>query len=144
MGVIVVGHDGSKAAQESVKEAFELARDLGAPLNIIRAYSLRESRWPKDVPFGYVPTHDELEAYVRQSLETDVASMAAEYPQVQPTLEVIEGHAAAVLIARSEAPDIRMMIVGSRGLGGFPRLLLGSISEQLVQHARCPVLVIRH
>ena len=63
------------------------------------------------------------------------------WPSVPCDGEVLEGQPAEVLLER--AKDASLIVVGSRGRGGFASLLLGSVSQQVVQHAPCPVLVIR-
>jgi nucleotide-binding universal stress UspA family protein len=62
-------------------------------------------------------------------------------PAVPVTGRLVEGNAAAALVEASREADL--LIVGSRGLGGFSGMLLGSVSAQLAHHARCPLLIIR-
>jgi nucleotide-binding universal stress UspA family protein len=70
---------------------------------------------------------------------------AATATKLQPSVEVealaVQGQPADVLLA--EAADAQLIVVGRRGLGGFKSLLLGSVSQQVVQHATCPVVVVQ-
>lgn len=141
MSGIVVGHDGSKQARGAVVKALELGRALGERVTVVRVFGLRQSDWPDDLPFGTVPTADELEAYTRERLEADLAPLLAEHPDADVELRVVDGKPARVLVQASRGA--RLLVVADRGLGGFDRLLLGSVSEQLVQHAECDVLVTR-
>ena len=89
-------------------------------------------------PEGYVsqPQRDALDM-----LEKFVAELDARTPAVDVRTQVEKGNPAEVLIARSKEADL--MVVGSRGHGGFKGMLLGSVSQHLVAHADCPVVVIR-
>lgn len=138
---IVMGHDGSKHAQEALAEAADLAAALGEPLTVVAAFHLRQGDWPEDLPFGTVPTTDELEAHARGRLEERVAPVRESHPGLAIEVRVVEGKPVRVLAEASR--DARMLVVGTRGVGGFDRLLVGSVAEQLVQHADCPVLVTR-
>ncbi|GAB3622759.1 hypothetical protein GCM10027418_08410 [Mariniluteicoccus endophyticus] len=141
MSGIVVGHDGSKNAQAAVEKALRVAAAMGEDVVVVRVFGLRQSDWPDDLPFGSVPTIDELEAYTRRRLEADLAPLLSSHPDVTVELKVVEGKPARVLVEASK--DASLLVVANRGLGGFDRLLLGSVSEQLVQHAQCDVLVTR-
>lgn len=71
-----------------------------------------------------------------------VATLLAEHSRVEVQTQVIEGHAAPVLIAA--ARDAQLLVVGSRGHGAFAGMLLGSVSEHCTSHSPCPVVVVRH
>ena len=82
---------------------------------------------------------------IRQAAEESVAKVAAELGEPQPpsvTVRAMNGYAAEELIGASRGADL--MVVGSRGAGGFARLLMGSVSNQVVHHAHCPVAVVPH
>jgi nucleotide-binding universal stress UspA family protein len=79
---------------------------------------------------------------MEQSVRDFVAKVASEVGQTASgiTVSVVTGHAAQELVHASHDAD--MLVVGSRGGGGFARLLLGSVSMQVTYHAKCPVVVI--
>ena len=94
-------------------------------------------------PVGVYPA-DSFEG-LRDDAESIVQAAAARVAELQPLVacegKAIEGQPAAILLR--EAQDADMIVVGSRGRGGFASLLLGSVSQQIVHHASCPVVVVR-
>jgi nucleotide-binding universal stress UspA family protein len=138
---IVVGHDGSRGADQALAEALVLARALGAPVVVVRAWSIATAPRPADWEFGYVPPFDEYAEAVRLTLIDDVQSAVNSFEDVSVDCQEVHAPAAKALIEISQ--DARLLVVGARGLGGLAGLLLGSVSEQCVRHAECPVLVTR-
>jgi nucleotide-binding universal stress UspA family protein len=138
-GGVVVGDDGSRGAAVAVRAAAEDAARRGATLHVIRAWSIASAMRPADVPPGIVPS----------MLEFEAATLAAEQARVRELLDVtvpVEVHAvhataAKALICASETADV--LVVGTRGLGGFKSLVLGSVAEQCIRHAASSVLVVR-
>ena len=90
---------------------------------------------------GYAPSLKEYEEAVRADLLNDVREVLGAEPGCEVTVHPVHAAAAPALIAASKRADL--VVIGSRGLGGFRGLLLGSVSEQVVRHAECPVVVIR-
>jgi nucleotide-binding universal stress UspA family protein len=138
---IVVGHDGSKGAAGALEVALQLASDLGAPVIVLRAWSLVTAPQPTSWTFGYAPSVDELAEAVRDALVSDVQRQVAEHSGVEVACTAYHAGPAASLIRASR--EARMLVVGARGLGGLRELVLGSVSDQCVRHAHCPVLVTR-
>ena len=138
---IVVGHDGSGAATAALRWALELASELGAPVTILRAWMFVTAPRPANWAFGYTPSTDEFADAVRTELISDTQAELAGFPDVSVTHRVYHANPAKSLIIASQ--DARMLVVGSRGLGGFRELMLGSVSDQCVRYAHCPVLVAR-
>ncbi len=138
---IVVGNDGSRSSTEALEFALELAGKLGADLVVIRAWTVDTAPRGALVDHGYVASFDEVSAKVRDKLEESTRALAARHPAVTVDYRGVLGHPAAVLMEASAAS--LMLVIGSRGRGGFSSLLLGSVSEQCVRHATCPVLVVR-
>lgn len=140
-GGIIVGHDGSASADRALAFAAEEARLRGLPLRVVRAWSITTAPRPQGVEPGVVPSLEEFAESVRAQLAADVARVLGEPPGVEVSLHPLHGPAAAVLIAVSGQGEL--LVVASRGRGGFAGLLLGSTSEQVVRHADCPVVVLR-
>ena len=137
MSVILVGVDDSPAAAEAVRWAAREATLRGASLHIVHAWDLPRFAGFEDSPV----TSSGLQAESKRILDR-LTDQAAEG---QPGLEIVgvsvEGAPAAELIAAAGEADL--LVVGSRGEGGFKGLLLGSVSHQCALHAPCPVVIVR-
>lgn len=136
---IVAGHDGSVLAGVAVQKAADLAGRLGAPLHVVRVWSLRTAPRPADAGPGYVPSNEEFEKAVIDELTAHVGLLTLpEGLEVVP--HAVRGQSSEALIEASVGAE--MLVVGTRGSGGFKGLLLGSTADQVLRHARIPVLVI--
>jgi nucleotide-binding universal stress UspA family protein len=138
---LVVGHDRSAGADAALGLALQLASELHAPLVVLRAWSMVTAPRPANWTFGYVPTEDELATAVHDELVADTRARVAGFPGVEVTFRAVHQGPARALIGASR--EARMLVVGCRGLGGFGELVLGSVSDQCVRYAACPVLVAR-
>lgn len=133
-GPVVAGVDGSAASLEALGLAFSEAALRGAELVAVVA-------WPADADLGGVPLvdADALREVARGRLAGLVAPWRERYPEVPVRTEVFTGPPREVLLGAAQ--DARLLVVGSRGLGGFRGLLLGSVGNALLRHAACPVAV---
>ncbi|MCC6497836.1 MAG: universal stress protein [Propionibacteriaceae bacterium] len=141
MAPIVIGYDGSDFADEALRKGLWLASKVGAPARIVRAWSISNAPRPRTWTPGYVPPVEDFAEAVLEQLTAQTRARLAEYPDVEVTFQVPHGAAGRELIKASEGAQV--VVVGTRGLGGFSGLLLGSVSDQVVEHAHCDVLVIR-
>lgn len=138
---VMVGVDDSPGAQLAVSFAIEEAAVRGVGLVAVRAWTP-----PAQVPWrSDVRTHDrdaaQLESVEAALLTAAVQVWADRYPSVPVTTRLVPGEARRALSATSQ--DAQLMVVGSRGRGGFAGLVLGSVSQYLLQHSHCPVVVAR-
>lgn len=140
-GGVLVAHDGSAHADSALRSAVHWASITNSHVTVVRAWSLSTAPRPSTWTAGYVPPLEDFEAATLAALEKDVAAVRAEHPEVPITTTVVHGSPASALIEASANVDL--LVVGSRGHGGFKGLLLGSVSEQVVRHARCTVVVER-
>lgn len=127
----VVGVDGSEHSAAAVDVAFEETALRGARL---RALLVREPG-PFRVFDEYEPQQE-----CRRLLSEIVAGRHARFPEVDLRHEVVEGHPVQVLTDASA--DALGLVVGTRGRGGFTGMLLGSVSQGVLHHARCPVIAV--
>jgi len=137
MARIVVGIDASEHARRALTWAIEEARLRSASLELVHAFPT-----PELIGMSMVltlPSDEELRSAAEQVLdEALVAVGGAE--GIDITMTVRAGGAASVLT--EAAADADLIVVGARGLGGFRGLLLGSVTQQVVAHAPCPVVVV--
>lgn len=137
---IVVGIDGSAHAQRALDWAVREAALRDVPLSVIAVWRTAVSYWGNPVIY---PQDRALAEQARKNAEEAVDKSLATAGDARPasvTVRAVSGIPAAELVAASAEAD--MLVVGSRGTGGFSRLLLGSVSTQVVHHAHCPVVVV--
>jgi nucleotide-binding universal stress UspA family protein len=139
-GGIVVGHDGSKCAQEALTWAAALAGRAGLDLHVVRAWAMMTAPKPSTWEPGFVPPLADYEQAVLDELTMHVRAAKLD-PGVRVACHVVHKAPAQGLMSAAEGADL--MVLGARGRGGFAGLLLGSVSDQLVHHAPCPVTVVR-
>ncbi|KJC65923.1 hypothetical protein TZ00_02725 [Agreia bicolorata] len=137
---IVVGHDGSSGADRALRKAFDLARALTSPITVVRTWSIDSAPAGSLFHDGYVTSFSEVSERTRDLVTNETKPLCDEYPDVPTRFVGMLGQPAEVLVNLSSSA--RMLVVGSRGRGGFAALMLGSVSEQCVRHALCPVLVV--
>ena len=138
---IVIGFDGSATAAAALRRGLDLAVRLQVPARVVRAWSVSNAPRPQSWEPGYVPPIDDFADAVLTQLRQQVEPVAAEFPDAQLSLEVPHGPAGRELVAAAESAQL--IVVGDRGRGGLPELLLGSVSKEVVNHATCDVLVVR-
>jgi nucleotide-binding universal stress UspA family protein len=137
MKEFVVGLDGSDHSRMALRWAAEAAEAAGVPVRAIQTWSHPRSA---GLPGGREPAPaDEMDEQSRQ----DIAAIAADVlgPSVAVTADVRRGPAAGAIL-QAVVPD-SVLVLGSRGRGGFAGLLLGSVSQECVEYAACPVVVVR-
>lgn len=140
-GAIVVGDDGSEHSSDAVRWAARDAALRGKPLYVLRGWSMLTAPEPTTTAPGFVPPLADFEATVREDMERAWGGLAAESPAVEVHLQPVHGPAAQVLLEASGQAEL--VVVGSRGRGGFAELVLGSTADQVVRYSHCPVTVVR-
>ncbi|NUR97569.1 MAG: universal stress protein [Kribbellaceae bacterium] len=136
---VVVGVDGSKASAKAIDFAFDQADALHAQVVAIHAWTtpyLTYADGPSMLQFD----EDLIDQEARLLVAESMAGAAADHPDVEWTTELATGSAAQALVRRSASADL--VVVGSRGRGGFSGLSLGSVSQSVLHHAHCPVAVV--
>ncbi|MEE1825589.1 universal stress protein [Streptomyces sp. BE20] len=136
---IVVGVDGSPASEQALRWGVDYARLVGGTVQAIAA-------WEYPAFYGWigagVPAPDfNPEELAGKTLAESVTRVVGDDPGVRIAESVIPGNAAQTLL--EAAAGAALLVVGSRGLGGFSGALLGSVSRHLTEHAPCPVVVVR-
>ncbi len=161
--VVVVGIDGSQASSKALAWAAEEARMRGAVLRVVHAYRVPRlssedyleastpvegpglSAWDEKAYESFrsqvVSESGDVRSGTEDSVAAQVSTVLGDSPDVPVEHVVTEGRAAQVILEAAEDADL--VVVGSRGRGGFTGLLLGSVSTQVTHHAHCPVTVVR-
>ena len=138
---IVVGVDGSLHARQALAWAMREAALRHAALTVLAVNPTMASPWTGN-PLK-APNDSLIEDQMEEDVRNAIAKSASEIGQAQPSslaVTVFSGFPAKALIEASRSADL--IVIGSRGAGGFESLLLGSISSQVVHHAACPVVVV--
>lgn len=136
-GRIVVGVDGSEGSKHALRWAARQAEYTGAVLEAITA-------WDYPATYGWVPVPPEdyaLAEFAEKSLNEAINDVFGSDIPKRLERKVAQGHPAEVLVEASK--NAELLVVGSRGYGGFTDALLGSVSTYAVHHAHGPVTVIR-
>ena len=160
--VVVVGIDGSEGSSRALAWAAQEARLRGAVLRVVHAWRLprlSEAAYlqastraePTGLSAWEEKAYDEHRSQVvnmsagepgeaEESVVSQVAAVLGPFPDITVERQLQEGRASQVIL--DAARDADLVVVGSRGRDGFAGLLLGSVSSQVVHHARCPVTVV--
>jgi nucleotide-binding universal stress UspA family protein len=143
MAKIVVGVDGSPGSKRALDWALAEARQRATTLEVVHTYSSPETIYP----YSYVELREaapDAEKRVQAGAERLVDDMLTAADIDGVTIErVVEArrHPARVLVDRAQ-DGTDLLVVGSRGRGGFTGLLLGSVGQQVTHHTHCPVVVV--
>ena len=142
---VLLATDGSKDAELATTTALDLANSTSSELHIVL---VEEPVYAYVDPSGYpfstsAELEHELEQQARMRLDAEVEKIRSAGGAVaEAHLRV--GAAAAEIVDLAEEIGAGLIVMGSRGLGGIRRALMGSVSDSVVRHAHCPVLVVRH
>ncbi len=136
LGTVVVGIDGSECSTAALEWAASYAQALGATVRALAVW-----RNPSSIEFDVGGGVWDRSGACRKTAEGQIASVATRHPGLEIDLEVVCGSAAQVLVDASE--NAALLVVGTRGHGGFADLILGSTSTHCVHAAHCPVVVYR-
>lgn len=135
--VILVGVDASDESRDALRWAASYAALVGHHLEVVHAWNARqEFVWVPQMP----PPPSAIDV-ARDRLAEMVVDVVGADSQVAKSVEVVEGHASKVLVERSRHAEL--LVVGSRGRGGFDGMTLGSVSGHCAEHAHCSVMVVR-
>jgi nucleotide-binding universal stress UspA family protein len=145
---ILVATDGSEEAKLALTTSADLAKSTNSELHIAYVFPTAVQR-PFPNPITSRPAEvleHELEEAMGQAqsfLDREAEQVKGEGVEVADT-HLVRGQPDKELVHLSEEIDAGLIVMGSRGLGGVRRALMGSVSDSVVRHAHCPVLVVRH
>jgi nucleotide-binding universal stress UspA family protein len=141
---VVVGTDGSDTATQAVRQAVDLAKAVGATLELVSAYEpvpaqrLQQERRdaPKDMQWAINPKED-----VEATLQA--AAAVASEAGVSASIYARQGDPADAILDVAEEQEADLIVVGNKGMTGAKRFLLGSVPNKVSHHAPCSVMIIR-
>ena len=143
-GSMVVGTDGSETASEAVRQATELAKAVGASIDLVSAYEPVPSARLRDEA-QQVPKDMEWMVNPREDVDATLSSAAESIQEAGVEVQTFarEGDPADAILDVAEERDAGLIVVGNKGMTGAKRFLLGSVPNKVSHHAPCSVLIIR-
>lgn len=137
---ILIAVDGSEVSYRALDAALFLSEKLGSKITAIHVM--------ENVPTVYIESQkvlDELlEARKNESQKIlDECSLIATKKGITLTTNLLEGNTASTILEFSQSEKYDVIIIGSRGMGKFKELILGSVSSKVIHHSTCPILLIR-
>lgn len=142
---ILVAFDGSQDAVKAVKMGSSMAREYGAALTILHVYSVPVYTYAAPAPMPQVDigaVEDSAKEKANRVLED--GKQVAEAEGVKATGELLEAASVVQAVVEFAAKEnFDLVVMGTRGMTGFRKLVLGSVSSGVVSHAHCPVMVVR-
>ena len=134
---VVVGVDGSKSSLVALEWAAKYAEALHLKVRAVSAY-----HYPVDYGYAYtLPADVDFAADAKTELMATVEELKKKHPTVEFEAEIVNAPPAQALI--DDSKSAALLVIGSRGHGGFAGMLLGSVSSHCISHAHCPVVVLR-
>ena len=135
---ILVPLDGSEQSIWALGKAVQIAKKIGGEITLIHVYSVsRLAITPMQV-YKYVQA---MRKYGKSVLEDGKKKAAVEGVQAQTLL--VDGHAVKEILKAASEGNFNLIVIGARGMSNIKELLMGSVSDGVVKHAPCPVLVVR-
>lgn len=138
---IMVPYDQSEAADRALEFAIDLAKKYSSIINIVACVVPQVPMNP-----SFATSYAEILVLLRQSAVSLLAKLESRLKELQIPVktDVLEGVSVTdELLAYAESHQVDLIVMGSRGLGGFKKLLLGSVASGVSQHSKCPVLIIK-
>ncbi len=149
---ILLATDGSKEAELAARTAADLAGRTGSELHVVHVFGIAPVGppvYPEATDLQGVEREAEVEERQRISEQRAREVLEAEVSKVRSAggtvveAHLLEGRIAPEIVALAEEIGAGLIVMGSRGRGGIRRALMGSVSDSVVRHAHCPVLVVR-
>jgi nucleotide-binding universal stress UspA family protein len=140
MSGIIVGVDGSGHSQRALEWAMREAAVRQVPLTVLTVNEAVRGYYSSMAVYADEPVRTEDARKLAQAETDEVLARLDEPRPASVTVKAVHGFPVEELI--NAGKDADMIVVGSRGAGGFTRLMMGSVADQVAQHAHCPVLIV--
>ena len=139
---ILLATDGSEEADLATTTAADLAKSTSSELEVIHVLNVEPRRFPPDEQGNYPQRYEELREEARRLRDEQVEKIEAGGGSVAEA-HLAVGRPAEEIVAYAQDQGAGLIVMGSRGRGGIRRALMGSVSDSVVRHAHCPVMVVR-
>ena len=141
---ILLATEGSEEAASAARTAADLAQKTGSELHVVlvELSTAYVGMGPPEIADIPAPEQEELDEEAQSLLDTQVRQIKADGGTVRRAYLRV-GRPDVEIVALAEELGAGLIVIGSRGLGGIRRALIGSVSDSVVRHAHCPVLVVR-
>ena len=143
---ILVPMDGSEASKHALKAAMESASKWGADielLTVVPPVSELLYGGMGDIMVNIDAYHEQLVQVHKQFLHEAVEMVKEYHPELKVSKSILNGHVPTKILEESNKDDIDVIVMGSRGLSGIKSWFLGSVSKNVVEHCRKPILIVK-
>ncbi|KLU59033.1 TRAP-T-associated universal stress protein TeaD [Peptococcaceae bacterium CEB3] len=138
---ILVPTDASENSRRALKTALELAKLFRAELELLFVSYIPESFWTYNVDYSFSLSPEQIEQGGEQALKATLEGIDAS--NVPLSQKQVKGHPATMIVAEVKKENIELIVMGSRGYGPITGSILGSVSQRVLQQAKCPVLIVK-
>ena len=143
---LLIALDGSDSANEALEFALDIAEKFSAEILLLTV--VHQPLWPYisvpgTMPVAVANLKEDLRASHKRVLTEAVEEIKKKKPNIQVSAKLIEGHAADKIVEMAKEEKVDLIVLGSRGLSGVKRFLLGSVSHNVAHHCECPVLIVK-
>lgn len=142
---IIVGTDGSEQALQAARVAGEMALKFQAQVTLLSVFDIASLPLPYQSVAGKLPYLEERHKIAEETHQQALRStmQVLEAMDVPHTCRYEIGHPVDTIVRVAQEQNADLIVMGSRGMGTFKRFLLGSVSDGVLYHAHCPVLIVR-
>ena len=139
---ILVGIDGSEVSLQALEQAVDLARQLGSEITVVSV--INEMKMPFSAEFGLWAreSHDNLKRKVLESLNSAILKIRENHPEMKVEARIEEGRPAKRITEIADTEGFDLIVLGRRGNGLVDRLVMGSVSSEVVRTSPSPVLIV--
>lgn len=138
---ILVATDASEYSRRALKTALEIARTFQADVELLFVTYIREAYWGYNVAYTVLIPPEQIEEAGELALKATLEGM--DVSDVTLTKKQVQGYPASVILEEIAKENIDLVVMGSHGYGPITGSVLGSVSQRVVQRAKCPVLIVK-
>jgi len=138
---ILVATDASEYSHRALETALELSRTFGGEIELLFVMYMREAYWGYNVAYTVLVPPEQIEEAGQLALEATLKGI--EVGNVPLKKKVVQGYPATMILEEVEKEAVDLIVMGSHGYGPIAGSVLGSVSQRVLQRAKCPVLIVK-